>query len=198
MSLQLFYISIFLFNTINKGKFIDQSSIEDQSRFDSQISRTENRIIDSRMTKRKDVVLKTVLRKIRWNLRNDFLSRSKNLSRQNSKLILNMRKRLSNYISKFIANSFDDSFVDSLWAFILTEKIEKNLNILNIGYEEMELIKKIIWIREALYKFNFSRFIKMLQLPGFPEIIKFACKLQIEDSLDDDQKIGVQMILKEW
>ena len=61
----------------------------------------------------------------------------------------------------------------------------------------MELIKKIIWIREALYNFNFSRFIKMLELPGFPEIIKYACKLQNKDSLDDDQKIGVQMILKE-
>ena len=94
------------------------------------------------LRKRKDVVLKTLLRKIRSCIRNDFILYSKNFKRKSDMHIENIQRRLKNFISNCMEEEPTDSFWDTLGIFIWTEQIEGTLYQLNSHQHKMELVKK--------------------------------------------------------
>ena len=149
------------------------------------------------LRKRKDVVLKTLLRKIRSLIKDNFILYSKNFKRKNDKQIENIQRRVKGYISNCMEEEPTDSFWDTFGVFIWTEQIEETLYQLSEHQHKMELVKKIKEVRETLYKFSFSRLTNLFDYAGMTEIIKHYSKIQNQDLLSNDEKIGVQILLEE-
>ena len=161
----------------------------------NEFSIQENDDID--VNKRKDVVFKTVLRKIRRFFRNDFMFYSKNLKRKRRNHIISLRRKIRNYLSKYINTTLSTSIINTFGVFIWGDKIEKAIYQTEdqSQKEELEIMIKIV--RWSLYKFNFKRLNEMLELPWIWEIIELANQLQVQDSFDRYEKLAFEIILTE-
>ena len=162
---------------------------------ESSIQENDN-ITDIDMNKRKDVVFKTVLRKIRRFFRNDFMFYSTNMKIKRNNII-GLRRKIRNYISKYINTTLSSSIVTTFGVFIWGDKIEKALYQIDDQSQKEELERMIRTVRWSLYKFNFKRLNELLELPWIWEIIELANQLQVQDSFDRYEKLAFEMILTE-
>ena len=87
--------------------------------------------LNTGLTKRKDVVLKSVLRKIRNFVKKDFVNRSNYFKIKIDTRIKNMNKMLSDYITNVMNKKSCASIVETLAIFILADDYEFYLNSQN-------------------------------------------------------------------
>ena len=132
------------------------------------------------LVQRKDVVLKSLLRRIR----NFYWKRFKTLTHFNDKKNREWAEYFRNKLEKYATIEFgevkDEEFLDTLDSLI-----------------KLKPSKSKSWnIREWIYKFSFMRFEPLLSNKCFRELIfHFHNETNFED-LKEDLKIGLEMILK--
>ena len=88
-----------------------------------------------------------------------------------------LRENLKSYITWFM--DFDPTYpnIDTLASFIFTGQVEELLQKSSEHEQSEEFSKRVGVIRDTLYKFNFSRFKKMIKLPAMKAIILYFNKL---------------------
>ena len=114
------------------------------------------------MKKRKDVVLKTVLRKIRNLMRKDFLRHSGYFKMKRNNRLRNLKVLLSDYILNVMREIPTDSMIETLGIIICADDYESYLNILSIESSSFLLKELKTEIKEVLYKFSYSKFLRLL------------------------------------
>lgn len=122
---------------------------------------------------------------------------SNNLTRKNDKLILNIRKRLREFISSQMEVEASDICVDSFGVFIITEFIEASLYQLKDYHHKVTLGRMAKEVRDALYKFSFARLQTLLQYPGLKSTVLYFWRTQDQNLLDEDEQVGLQILLDE-
>ena len=151
--------------------------------------------INTGLSRRKDVVLKSLLRKIRSfyktrfkefvqyehpNQKNALKSHTKNVIKRHT-LTSNLRYNISQFIEKEFGMKATEDFILSLKSFIYLNTVNKeNQNI----------------FRECLYKFSCLKFDKLIKLYNFKILIFYYYKEVNKASLDKDSLIGLEMIMK--
>ena len=187
------------FNDFSKSEeLIAQNNISHLQNAPAQQKKRGRKTINSGMIRRKDVILKSVLRKIRSSIRKSFFTYLKDQKERWNKSFADITKLLGDFISNLKNETPEASIVETLGVFIWAEKFESSLDQIENESKRRRIIEGIKEVKETLYKFNFSRFTKLLNLPGLPEIILHICQIQNHDSLTNDEKLGLQILLKEW
>ena len=153
--------------------------------------------IETGMKKRKDVVLKTILRKIRKIIRRRFYNYWKFFKSKTSRNLNTLREQIKGYICKNIEENPSNSFVETFGMFILTEYVEGMINQINNPDQKKYFLNAIVEIRKALYKFSYARFLDMLNLPGMCDIILHFERTQDSKQLNSDEYIGFKVLSKE-
>ena len=87
--------------------------------------------LNTELTKRKDVILKSILRKIRNFVKKDFVNRSNYFKTKIDTRIENMKELLSDYITNVMNKQSSASIVETLAIFILADDYELYLNSQN-------------------------------------------------------------------
>ena len=129
--------------------------------------------LDTGMKKRKDIVLKSVLRKIRSSIRNEFINCSNYLNFIREERL----KLLENLLSDFIINWMNEEptkqMVEALGIFILIDDYELFLNNQKAYSNKLDINKRISEIRELLNHFSFKKFKAMCKNLSLCKIILY-------------------------
>ena len=130
--------------------------------------------INTGMKKRKDVVLKTVLRKIRYSIKKDFVHRSKYFKIVRQSRIKRMKELMNAYISNVMKSNPSEKMIETLCAFICSEDYEIYLKNENSESNLLVFNNQVDEIKEALYKFSFSKFLNLIESKTLCEILLFG------------------------
>ena len=130
--------------------------------------------INTGMKKRKDVVLKTVLRKIRYSIKKDFVHRSKYFKMMRQSRIRRMKELMNTYISNAMNSNPSEKMIETLCAFICSEDYEIYLKNENSESNLLVFKHQVDEIKEALYKFSFSKFLNLIESESLCEILLFG------------------------
>ena len=150
------------------------------------------------MSKRKDVVLKCLLRKIRKTIKKHFLKIYWRSIQKDGKSYNAIKVHLKKYIYKYMNKAPTEALVEDLAVFIWFEKIEASLNQIEDQIKRCQLSQKIRNLRDVLYKFNFSRFLNIIQNSHLSEVILHFENIQDLDSFSNNEKLGFKIISDEW
>ena len=114
--------------------------------------------LDTGMEKRKDIVLKSVLRRIRSKIRNDFINHFNYFNILKEVRLNQLKDFLADYISYWIDEEPTEQTIETLGLFILVDDYESFVNNLKASPSKLISKKRIAEMRELLNHFSFKRF----------------------------------------
>ena len=129
--------------------------------------------LDTGMKKRKDIVLKSVLRKIRSSIRNEFINCFNYFN-----FIREVRlKQLENLLSDFIINWMNEEptkqMIETLGIFILIDDYEFFINNQKENPSKLISRKRISEMRELLNHFSLKKFQALCKNSSLCKIIRY-------------------------
>ena len=166
---------------------------------DSLINKIGRKPLCTGMTQRKDVVLKCLLRKIRKTIKKHFLCTFRRSIRKNGKSYEAIKERLKKkYILKHMSSPPTESLIDDLGIFACFEMIETSLDQIQNQVHRSQLSQSIKSLRDLLYKFNFTRFEKIIKIPNMCNVILHFEHIQDFNQLNNNEKLGFKILSDEW
>lgn len=141
------------------GSFEDQKSFEPIPVKDNEAQHTKTRKRRKQFSRRKDVIIKTLLRKCRKFFMQDFNAKT-NYMKQKRKftnaIYLNL---LKNYLTSVLKINDSESLVAFLGAFIYQQDLEDNLDsFASTNLSPLTIKDKSAKIHEILYKYSHQKF----------------------------------------
>ena len=159
--------------------------------------------LNTGLKQRKDVVLKSLLRKIRHYFWNQLKNTTKYMKQKKRRGIEYYERCLETYIQSELNEDVSRELVFVLGSIAspvdMKELITHKQRTQPEGDQELlkNELRRIDEIYEILYKFSFAKFTSLAKSPEFFKIISNFQHAQ-ESSLKSDEIIGVKILLKAW
>ena len=150
---------------------------------------------------RKDVVLKTLLRKIRNHFWQDLNSETRYYKHKRNRGSLYYERCLRNYIENKLGEVASKDFMFIFGSIVshsdMEQLIIKGSTNLFEQEESENLLKQIKDIHQILYKFSVSKFSILSRRPEMLNLILQFEKVK-RSWLNRDENIGIQILINEW
>ena len=159
--------------------------------------------LNTGLTLRKDVVLKTVLRKIRTFYWSDFNAVTRFKLYKHRKAADYYETCIKRYVSLRMGMKCSRGYLFAFGSFMSSKEVHKLLNIKTSSLFT-PLLERRNQMREdseevydTLYKFSFSKYSKLVRSKDFKDLIIRYSKVVDHDTLSEDEAIGLGILVEE-